>query len=300
MRERGGASVRAAVLAFGACHRRLGEAAPDWERAKRHFARLIAVIAGAVPSQAAEHEAVHLLLAVDNVPGHRCPICVRPQAPLPRPPARAGGDLTDDERAEHAARLRGLLYLACPDAPAGALEYTAEAITERAAEPPAEAVPEAADLGRPRRPYSEDPLNLCGADLRGASLTAADLNHADAYGADLTCADLTGAELSGANLTGAGLGHAILSGADLTDANLSNATMSHANLTDTVLRDAALTDTDLRGALLCGAELTAADLTYADLTDANLTNAILTGADLTDAVLTGAVLAATTDLRAPE
>jgi len=310
LRDRGSASSRAAVLAFGACHRRLGEAEPDGERADRHFARLLAVIAGAAPSQAAEREAVQLLPAVDNVPGHRCPICVRHEAPLPRPSAPAGGDLTDDERAEHAARLRGLLYLSCPDAPAGALEYTAEAITLCAEEPPAEAVPEASLLGRPRQPYGTDPLNLCGANLRGANLTGADLSHADMYGADLSGADLTGANLSHANLTGAGLTHAILSGGDLTDANLSNAALGHANVMDAVLRDAALTDTNLRGALLNGADLsgadlsradlTGADLSRADLTDAVLTGAVLTGAELTEAVLTGAVLAGVTDLRVPE
>ncbi|MEV6090974.1 pentapeptide repeat-containing protein [Streptomyces cellulosae] len=167
---------------------------------------------------------------------------MRPEAPLPRPSARAGGDLTDDERAEHAARLRGLLYLACPDAPAGALEYTAEAITLCAEEPPAEAVPEASHLGRPRQPFRTDPLNLCGVDLRGANLTGADLSHADMYGADLSGADLSGANLSHANLTGAGLTHAILSGGDLTDAVLTGAELTEAVLTGAVLAGV----TDLR------------------------------------------------------
>jgi uncharacterized protein YjbI with pentapeptide repeats len=292
LHEQGGASVRAAVSAFEARHSH-GGAEPDRERAEQHFVLLSAAIAGAWPrpaaaSRAAEREAVHVLLAVGDVPGHRCPVCVRPQAPLPQPTAGAGGDMTDDERAEHEARLRGLLYLSCPDAPAGALEATAEAITRSAGRVPAAAVPEAADLARPRQPYSADPLNLCGADLRGAALMGADLRHADAYGADLSGADLTGADLSHANLTGVDLSHAHLTGANLTDANLSNAKLSHANMNGAVLRDAALTDTDLRSALLCGVDLTGADLMYADLADAHLRGAVLTGADLSDAVLTGA------------
>ncbi|MEU5462163.1 pentapeptide repeat-containing protein [Streptomyces althioticus] len=294
LRAQGSASVRAAVLAFEARHT-LGDAEPDRKRAERHFAELIEVIAAAGPSTAAGHEAVHLLLAIGDLPGHRCPVCVRPQSRLPQPSAGPGGDMTDNERAEHAARLRGLLHLSCPDAPAGALEATAEAITRSAGRVPAEAVPEAADLGRPRQPYSADPLNLSGADLRGANLTGADLSHADAYRTDLSGADLTGADLSYVNLTGADLSQANLSGANLsganlTDANLSHATLSHANMTGAVLRDAALTDTDLRGALLCDADLAGADLTYADLTGADLTYAVLTNADLTDAVLTDADL----------
>ncbi|MFF8586547.1 pentapeptide repeat-containing protein [Streptomyces althioticus] len=294
LREQGGASVRAAVSAFEAHHTH-GGAEPDRERAEQHLVLLAAVIAGAWPrpeaaSRAAEREAVHVLLAVGDVPGHRCPVCVRPQALLPEPTAGAGGDMTDDERAEHEARLRGLLYLSCPDAPAGALEATAEAITRSAGRVPAAAVPEAADLARPRQPYSADPLNLCGADLRGAALMGADLRHADAYGADLSGADLNGADLSHANLTGVDLSHARLTGANLTDANLSDAQLSHANMNGAVLRDAALTDTDLHSALLCGVDLTGADLTYADLADAHLRGAVLTGADLSDVVLTGADL----------
>ncbi|MEU4880912.1 hypothetical protein AB0G19_10680, partial [Streptomyces althioticus] len=124
LREQGGASVRAAVSAFEAHHTH-GGAEPDRERAEQHLVLLAAVIAGAwlrpeAASRAAEREAVHVLLAVGDVPGHRCPVCVRPQALLPEPTAGAGGDMTDDERAEHEARLRGLLYLSCPDAPAGA------------------------------------------------------------------------------------------------------------------------------------------------------------------------------------
>lgn len=40
--------------------------------------------------------------------------------------------LTDDEREQHAAALRGLLYFACPDAPATAISETAKAIAQRA------------------------------------------------------------------------------------------------------------------------------------------------------------------------
>ncbi|MER7743156.1 hypothetical protein ABTX34_33445 [Streptomyces sp. NPDC096538] len=48
LREQGRASVRTAVLAFGARHT-LGDTEPDWERAEQHFAQMVAVIVGAGP-----------------------------------------------------------------------------------------------------------------------------------------------------------------------------------------------------------------------------------------------------------
>ncbi|MGW2103693.1 pentapeptide repeat-containing protein [Streptomyces olivaceoviridis] len=95
--------------------------------------------------------------------------------------------VTDPERKEHAARLRGLLYLACPDAPAAAITEVAEAMAQRAEEPAQAPVAEAAHLtdGRESAP---DPLNLSGADLSGANLTGADLSNANLSGAWLMAA----------------------------------------------------------------------------------------------------------------
>ncbi|MET7355473.1 pentapeptide repeat-containing protein [Streptomyces mirabilis] len=98
--------------------------------------------------------------------------------------------VTDAERAQHEAAQRGLLYLACPDAPAYAITETAAAIGQRSEETPQEPVPEAARLTprpRPRR-AADDPLYLVGADLSGADLSSL-------FGVDLTGANLTGAIL---------------------------------------------------------------------------------------------------------
>ena len=92
--EQGSDAVKAAVLAFGARHRPDGagpDAEPDWKWAERHFTHLIETIMGtAVPPKAgaaatvrrAENEAVGFLLAVNNRPDYRCPICARRQEPL--------------------------------------------------------------------------------------------------------------------------------------------------------------------------------------------------------------------------
>ncbi|MET8129592.1 pentapeptide repeat-containing protein [Streptomyces sp. NPDC005065] len=186
--------------------------------------------------------------------------------------------VTDAERAEHAARLRGLLYLACPDAPATAITATAEAIAENAEEKPQGPVLQAAQLSQTRPPLDE--LNLRGADLRGAGLANADLNGADLTGADLANANLTGAHLTGAHLNGANL-----TGANLTGAHLTGANLTGADLTGAHLRSA-----HLNGAILYRAILKEADLTGADLTGANLTGAKLPGANLTGAKLPGANL----------
>ncbi|MEU9126101.1 pentapeptide repeat-containing protein [Streptomyces sp. NPDC048506] len=181
--------------------------------------------------------------------------------------------MTDDERAEHAARLRGLLYLACPDAPAWAIASTAEAITQHE-EPLREAVPPvAAHLSQPRQ-SGTDRLDLNGADLTGADLTRADLRWAELRRADLTGADLTGADLSRADLRWAELRRA-----DLSDAVLRSANLSGANLT--------------------GADLRWAELRRADLSDAVLRRADLSGADLSGANLSGAMLTGATNMRLP-
>ncbi|MER5347070.1 pentapeptide repeat-containing protein [Streptomyces mirabilis] len=170
--------------------------------------------------------------------------------------------VTDAQRAEHAARLRGLLYLACPDAPATAITATAEAIAENAEETP---FLQAIQLRSTKPPLDE--LNLRGADLRGAGLANADLNGADLRGTDLANADLRGADLNGAHLNGADL-----RGADLNGARLTTAHLNGAHLTDAQLYRAIL-----YRAILNGTDLTRADLTDADLTDADLKGARLTG-----------------------
>uniref|UniRef100_UPI002F919167 pentapeptide repeat-containing protein n=1 Tax=Streptomyces sp. NBC_01562 TaxID=2975879 RepID=UPI002F919167 len=129
--------------------------------------------------------------------------------------------MTDAERARHAAALRGLLYLACPDAPATAITETAAAIARRAETRPEGPAPEAATLKHRSPRGSRTPKNLNGADLTGADLT----------GAKLARADLTDAALIRANLTGADLIRANLIRANLTHANLTHANLMHANLT---------------------------------------------------------------------
>ncbi|MCX5357354.1 hypothetical protein OG864_00980 [Streptomyces sp. NBC_00124] len=91
--EQGSEAVKAAVLAFGARHRPNGagpDAEPDWKWAEKHFTYLIEDIMGsATPPQAsaaatvrrAENEVIGFLLAVNNRPDYRCPICVKRQRP---------------------------------------------------------------------------------------------------------------------------------------------------------------------------------------------------------------------------
>ncbi|MER5517442.1 pentapeptide repeat-containing protein [Streptomyces sp. NPDC002763] len=249
--KQGSGAVKTAVLAFGARHP-LNDAAPDaepdWDQAEQHFTRLIETIMGAaVPPgdsgrshRAPGRERGHPLPSVGQQPAW-LPLSHLCQAAGPRcePPAYPGGDVTYDERAEHAARLRGLLYLACPDAPAWAIESTAEAITQHAEETPGEPVPEAAHLSLPQQqPSDVDRLNLTEANLTEANLTEANLT-----GVDLTPADLSDADLTRAKLTVASLGRANLTGANL----------AGADLTDTNLTDTNLTDTNLTGAMLTGA-----------------------------------------------
>jgi hypothetical protein len=87
--EQGSEAVKAAVLAFGARHP-LDDAEPDWKRAEKHFTYLIEAIMGtATPPRTgatatvhrAENEAIGFLLAVNNRPNYRCPICVKQQRP---------------------------------------------------------------------------------------------------------------------------------------------------------------------------------------------------------------------------
>ncbi len=144
-----------------------------------------------------------------------------------------------------------------------------------------------------RRDHSHDrePLDLSGADLRGAKLPNAAL-----AGADLSKAVLSGANLSAADLTGANLKGARLDGADLRHARLDDATMSgfpKSVIGRRVLLGAGQTIPDpvtLAGAKLSHATCVEANLAGADLRNAELNNADMTEADLSYATLNGASL----------
>jgi uncharacterized protein YjbI with pentapeptide repeats len=146
-------------------------------------------------------------------------------------------------------------------------------------------------------------IDLCGADLRGVSVTFADLSKTNISGADLSGADLHGTNLSKSflgetNLKNANLTSANLIGADLFEANLSGAylnqtNLSKANLIGADLRNCRLNDADLRDADLSGVNLNVGDLVGANLRGAKLGGAKLLGADLRQADLSQADLSGT-------
>ncbi|MBI4300618.1 MAG: pentapeptide repeat-containing protein [Chloroflexi bacterium] len=70
-----------------------------------------------------------------------------------------------------------------------------------------------------------DPMDLSGADLRGANLQKAFLTRVDLSGAQLQNADLREANIGGTNLSGANL-----AGADLTSANMHRTNFRGASL----------------------------------------------------------------------
>lgn len=94
-----------------------------------------------------------------------------------------------------------------------------------------------------RRNGDPDPVQLPGADLRGAQLMRADLVGASLPGCGLDHAQLAGAKLVKADLTECMLRWADLGGADLTEADLRRADLSRARL-----EGASLAGADLRGA----------------------------------------------------
>ncbi|MFJ4524867.1 pentapeptide repeat-containing protein [Streptomyces sp. NPDC088810] len=113
--------------------------------------------------------------------------------------------------------LRGLLYLACPDAPDDARSDAVDLLSsthhqlsdELAAHLTAKLTPRAAKGA---------PLDLRRADLHGA-----DLREADLHRANLAFADLRGSDLRDADLHRANLAFADLRGSDLRDADLRHA-----------------------------------------------------------------------------
>ncbi|MFD3523464.1 pentapeptide repeat-containing protein [Streptomyces sp. NPDC058653] len=152
--------------------------------------------------------------------------------------------MNDPEIQRQADALRGLLYLACSDAPPTAISDTARAIAERSGDrtPPTSAVAEAARLTTTHRSGSGPPHNLSRADLTGAKLTDTRLNHANLSSAKLSRADLSYASLLSADLTDADLDHAKLDHATLAQADLTDAGLAHANVERGNLTGANLTE----------------------------------------------------------
>ncbi|WP_225796682.1 pentapeptide repeat-containing protein [Streptomyces aculeolatus] len=287
--HRCGGDLAEAVTAFGNLHPHEGPAEvqprePDWKFAEEHFRRIQTLILekAHVPGaglrereRRAANAAADVLLALARVislspRSGRCPVC---RTRDPRQDRAWPGVVVDDpETQKQAEILRGLLYLACPDAPTAALEDTASAIAQRsaAAQPPARAVPPAERLAAPRpvpdraRDLRRAVLtggDLTSADLRGADLSSADLSDTHLSGTNRTRVDLICAKLSGANLAGTRLAHVNLIGANLSRANLAGTRLTHVNLTG-----ANLSHTDLSHALLAATVI---------LTDVNLSGANL-------------------------
>ena len=125
-----------------------------------------------------------------------------------------------------------------------------------------------------------DAVNLAGAKLRFASITASRLN-----GATITDADLRDVTIIDTNMTGAHLDGIDASNARFAAVTLYGATLKGANLDGTTMECCQLANADLAGASLAGAciggsmriELHASQqiipsrLTRADLSDTNLT-----------------------------
>jgi uncharacterized protein YjbI with pentapeptide repeats len=136
-------------------------------------------------------------------------------------------------------------------------------------------------------------IDLRGADLRGANLTADQSRTAgvsiNLVGADLRDADLRGAHLGGPYMrrsdlalfnTGDGRGNDGLADSDLRNADLSGAYLGIANLRGADLRGVKLNGADLVGIYLGGADLRGMDLSGRDLSYVGLSGAKLTGTSL--------------------
>ncbi|ABW33438.1 pentapeptide repeat-containing protein [Acaryochloris marina] len=147
--------------------------------------------------------------------------------------------------------------------------------------------------------------NLSGTDLRKASLIVANLNRSILCRADLRGANLGGAKLEEANLSEAFYSELttwdrgfnpkqveklwlIGSGGNLEEANLSNLDLGDADLRGANLKNANLQNTDLLNADLGKASLIGANLSNSNLTQANFYKANLSTANLNEAVLLNA------------
>ncbi len=136
------------------------------------------------------------------------------------------------------------------------------------------------------------PVELEGADLKGASLIGAHLEGAnleDAHleGASLWHGHLEGANLWEAHLEGAILRHAHLEGASLWEAHLEGAILRHAHLEGAILFEAhlegaRLDEAHLEGARLDEAHLEGADFSFADIRDVKARGAVVDGRTLLD------------------
>ncbi|ECD6621423.1 type III secretion system effector PipB2 [Salmonella enterica subsp. enterica] len=138
-------------------------------------------------------------------------------------------------------------------------------------------------------------MNLKGAVLTGANLTAenlcgADLSDANLEGAILFMADCDGANLKGANLSGASLGYSNLTNACLEDSIMCGATLDSANLTGANLQHASLLGCSMIECNCSGANMDHTNLSGATLIRADMSGATLQGATIMAAIMEGAVL----------
>lgn len=147
--------------------------------------------------------------------------------------------------------------------------------------------------------------NLCGADLRGANLEGAVLFMADCEGANLKGANLSGASLGDcnfmnacledcvmcgatldrANLTGASLQRASLLTCSMIECNCSGANMDHANLSGATLIRANMSGATLKGTTVMATNMEGVSLTRANLQKASFTSTNFEGADFSEANL---------------
>ena len=130
-------------------------------------------------------------------------------------------------------------------------------------------------LGRSRRDWGHQPLDLQRTDLRGANFERADLQGANLRGANLQFANLSEANFENVNLMEADVGNANFYSARLVGANL-----NRANLKDVWANGANLDGADLSADSLTGANFTFASLRQVQLGYQSLSQVQLQGADL--------------------
>lgn len=130
-------------------------------------------------------------------------------------------------------------------------------------------------LGRSRRDWDHQPLDLRRTDLRGANFERADLQGANLRGANLQLANL-----SKANLDNVDLGEADVRNANLFSARLVGANLNRANLNDVGANGANLDGANLSADSITGADFTFASLRQVQLPIRPLSQVQLQGADL--------------------
>ena len=134
------------------------------------------------------------------------------------------------------------------------------------------------------------PLQLLGADLRGAILDDARLDGIFLARVKLQGAELWGAQLEEADFSDSQLHVTEFPWAQLYYANFSGAQLQGADFSNAQLQGANFSGAELQAVNFNGAQLQGADFSSAQLQDANFTNAQLHGAILVDADLSGARL----------